>query len=603
MLATIFLLLFIAAVVSSLFSIHSIRSNFETFESTSNFTTKIDSIENDINLVRQNVLSFAFTGNESAADQARERADQVSESIEQVVSMSDDEEVDYHLTKMRIHLETYLSNFDTVEAERKIRNDLVQKGIVDESAKIQSCLDEIQSAKTEDSYSIGSVDLNVIKQNVLLAEVSALRFLDDPDSTQVREVQSRLAQAIKTISESGTGQPLQEKEIKLVELLESFEQNFLRTVQATRGYLYLVNVVMAGEAVEFSYQSRRINEISKKRLATIAQQTSNSTRLASNVALVSAVTAIAISILVSVAMVRMIVVPIGHITNTLSALSRDERIDQIPGIDRRDEIGDMAKAANVFREKNLQTENLLEETRVLAEKLDVQAKQLAQSNEELDSFAYVASHDLKSPLRAIDNLSKWIHADANDVLPEESCEHLQEMRKRVKRMDQLLNDLLTYSRAKQRGSDVEEIDIAKLVCESRDLINWPDDMQLDIAPELPVMNSLRLPLERIFQNLMTNATKYRREANAQVEISSRDLGREFEFSVADNGPGIAPEFHTKIFEMFKRLHRQNEVDGSGMGLALVKRLVESMGGTIRVQSDEGQGACFIFTVPKELPEL
>ena len=492
LLATIFLLLFIAAIVSSLSSIYRIRSNFETFETTSNFATKIDSIENDINLVRQNVLSFAFTGNESAADQARERAEQVSESIEQVVSMSDDDEIDYHLTKMRVHLETYLSNFDTVEAERKIRNDLVQKVIVDESEKIRSCLDEIQSVKTAESYSIGNVDLNTIQQNVLLAEVSALRFLDDPDSTQVREVQSRLAQAIKTIGESGSGQPLQENEIKLVELLESFEQNFLRTVQATRGYLYLVNVVMAGEALEFSYQSRRINEISKKRLAKIAQQTSDNTRIASNVALVSAVTAIAISILVSVAMVRMIVVPIGHITNTLSALSRDEKIDQIPGIDRRDEIGDMAKAANVFREKNLQTENLLEETRVLAEKLDIQAKQLAQSNEELDSFAYVASHDLKSPLRAIDNLSKWIYADANDVLPEESREHLQEMRKRVKRMDQLLNDLLTYSRAKQRGSDIEEIDMGKIVGESKELINWPEDMQLVIATDLPVIEFIAI---------------------------------------------------------------------------------------------------------------
>lgn len=598
MLAAGFLILFTIVIASNLIGINKIRSNFETFESTSVFAAKIDSIKNNINLIRQHVLSFAFAGNEAAAVQARELGKELRQQIKQVIADSEDEEIDYHLEKMNSHLNSYLDNFETVIVERKLRNELVQQ-IVRESKNIEQLLDEMNASN---AYTVDKVDAENIRRNVLRAEISALEFVDDPDATQVREVQEQLNQATSALNSTMQGDELNEKELQLVAMLGHFEQDFIRVVQATRGYLYLVNVVMTGEAVEFSYQSERINQISNHRLQETARLSSSNTALASNIALASAIGAIVISMLVSVTLVRMLVLPIGRITNTLTALSRDEKIDQIPGMERQDEIGDMAKAANVFREKNLQTEVLLEETRMLAKKLDIQAKQLAQSNEELDSFAYVASHDLKSPLRAIDNLSKWIYADAMEVLPEDSRENLQEMRVRVKRMERLLDDLLTYSRAKQDSGDIEKIDTEQIVWQSQQLIDWPADMTLCIDNELPTIHSFRLPLERIFQNLMTNATKYRTDCDSKVVVSCTDLGDSFQFSVADNGPGIASEFHTKIFEMFKRLHSQSEVDGSGMGLALVKRLVETMGGTIRVESEVDQGANFIFTIPKNIQD-
>ena len=594
MLAAGFLILFTIVIASNLVGINKIRSNFETFESTSVFAAKIDSIKNNINLIRQHVLSFAFTGNEAAAIQARELGKELRQQIRQVIAESEDDEIDYHLEKMNSHLNSYLENFETVIVERKLRNELVQQ-IVQESKNIEQLLDEMNASN---AYTVDTVDAENIRRNVLRAEISALEFVDDPDATQVREVQEQLKQATSAFNSTMQGDELNEKELQLVAMLGHFEQDFIRVVQATRGYLYLVNVVMTGEAVEFSYQSERINQVSNHRLEQSARLSSSNTALASNIALASAIGAIVISMLVSVTLVRMLVLPIGRITNTLTALSRDEKIDQIPGMERRDEIGDMARAANVFREKNRQTEVLLEETRMLAKKLDIQAKQLAQSNEELDSFAYVASHDLKSPLRAIDNLSKWIYADAKDVLPEDSRENLQEMRVRVKRMERLLDDLLTYSRAKQDSGNVEEIDTAQIVWQSQQLIDWPADMTLCIDNELPTIHSFRLPLERIFQNLLTNATKYRVDRDAKVVVSCTDLGDSYQFSVADNGPGIAPKFHSKIFEMFRRLHSQSEVDGSGMGLALVKRLVEAMGGNIRVESEVDHGANFIFTVPK-----
>ncbi|MDQ8022789.1 MAG: PAS domain S-box protein [Moraxellaceae bacterium] len=227
--------------------------------------------------------------------------------------------------------------------------------------------------------------------------------------------------------------------------------------------------------------------------------------------------------------------------------------------------------------------------------------ELARSNRDLDDFAYVASHDLKAPLRAVDNLSSWIEKDAAGVLPEKSQRHLQLLRSRVRRMDRLLDDLLQYARAGQPEGAAEEVDLRELVRELRDLLGPPPGFRLDVVGELPTLRAYRAPLQVVLLNLVSNAFKHHDREQGCVEISVRDQGSHIEVDVCDDGPGVAPEHHERIFGMFQTLRPRDEVEGSGMGLAIVKRTVESHGGSVGVESWSGRGACFRFTWRKLTP--
>jgi PAS domain S-box-containing protein len=235
----------------------------------------------------------------------------------------------------------------------------------------------------------------------------------------------------------------------------------------------------------------------------------------------------------------------------------------------------------------------------LEERVAERTAELQRSNRELDRFAYVASHDLKAPLRAIDNLSKWIEADAQDVLPLPSREHLVKLRGRVQRMERLLDDLLAFSRAGRIQHAPERINSAALVRSVFDLLSPPADFRLLVDDDMPNMVTQRVPLETVLRNLLGNAIKHHNRPDGSIRVTARDLGDMVEFCVVDDGPGIAANFHERIFELFQTLQPRDQVEGSGMGLAIVKKTVESMGGVICVDSDVGKGATFRFTWPQK----
>jgi signal transduction histidine kinase len=234
----------------------------------------------------------------------------------------------------------------------------------------------------------------------------------------------------------------------------------------------------------------------------------------------------------------------------------------------------------------------------LEQRVDERTVELERSNRELDQFAYVASHDLKAPLRGIGQLADWISEDASEVLPASSKEHLAKLHGRVGRMDTLLNDLLAYSRAGRRRHTPEEVDCKTFIHNVVDILTPPPGFVIHVPDTLPVVTVERIPLESVFRNIIGNAIKHHhRPAEGRVEIRAQIHDKFVEFVVSDNGPGIEPRFHQRIFEIFHTLQPRDQVEGSGIGLAMVKKLVESRGGTIAVQSDVGQGATFRFTWP------
>ena len=234
------------------------------------------------------------------------------------------------------------------------------------------------------------------------------------------------------------------------------------------------------------------------------------------------------------------------------------------------------------------------QVRARADELGRLARALEISNRELDSFAYAASHDLRAPLRGIANLAHWIEEDlASQGMREETREMLQLMRTRMHRMESLIEGLLEYSRAGRTRQRPENVDSARLVAEIVDLLAPPEGVAIS-APDVPTFRTERLPLQQVLQNLISNAIKHAHRDDPRITITARDAGDFYEFAVSDNGAGIEPRYHDRIWGIFQTLEARDKVEGTGIGLALVKKVVESQGGRAWVESEPGQGATFKF---------
>ena len=219
--------------------------------------------------------------------------------------------------------------------------------------------------------------------------------------------------------------------------------------------------------------------------------------------------------------------------------------------------------------------------------------------EELEQFAYVTSHDLKAPLRAIRNLADWIAEDLQSKLDNQTRERLTLMSDRVSRMQALVEGLLDYCRVGRDKENQEKVDSRVLVADTIDLLSPPSGFLIDVARDMPTLFTNRLELGQVFANLIGNAIKHHGSNNGHISIGVRDTGRFFEFTIADDGPGIAPEYHQKIFLMFQVLSVKDDRSDTGIGLALVKKIVQEQGGSISLESREGEGANFRFTWPKD----
>jgi PAS domain S-box-containing protein len=240
---------------------------------------------------------------------------------------------------------------------------------------------------------------------------------------------------------------------------------------------------------------------------------------------------------------------------------------------------------------------------IVAEAHDITERNRTQSdlearNQELDSFVHVVSHDLKAPLRAVSNLSQWIEEDLAGSLTDANQQQMNLLRARLNQMSATIDGLLDYAKIGRTAESIEPVAVAELVAQTIETLAPPPTFQIAIAKNLPILNTKRLLLTQVFANLIGNAIKHHDRIDGALHIGIAECSDVYEFAIADDGAGIQPEYHDTIFTIFQAVNPQNRSDSTGIGLAIVKKIVEAEGGKIWLESQLGKGTTFYFTWPK-----
>ena len=222
---------------------------------------------------------------------------------------------------------------------------------------------------------------------------------------------------------------------------------------------------------------------------------------------------------------------------------------------------------------------------------------LEMTNKELNQFSYVTSHDLKAPLRSLSSLIAFTKNELNGQMNETAQEYFEMMESRISRMENLIEGILEYSRVGKKNTQKTDVNLNEVLEEVIDLVAPPEHFNLKVQEELPTLFANEVRMQQVFQNLIGNAIKYCDKDVVEVEIAVEKTDDHYMFSVKDNGAGIEEEYYDKIFEVFQTLNPRDEVEASGIGLSITKKIVEDLGGKIWLNSEPGVGTTFYFTVP------
>lgn len=584
------------------FGTYQLNESSTAMRRVSEIDAAVGEINRKVTELQLRVSRYMATGHDSLRHDIIQLNDSLIDEINKRATNQMDPEMLDLFVRMSERLPDYRTHFSSVIKERGLRADLVQKQLPAQAEVIQEQLQKIadQNSTSQQQAPADSDIVLLCKSRFLEAERLLLRYYVTADASFVKDALEEISSAIDSLDPLEERSETRSLRLQMIQELREYRRLGVRAVQATRSYLYLVNVVMAGEASEVTYFSSRLRSLSQSRRDQISEAMAITTTNVRRITGIGICIAVALGIFIASRLGALILKPVTTLTETFRQLAAGQTVVAIPETERRDEIGDMALAAEVFRQRNVEQRQLLEKAESLATELAVKAGELQATNAELDSFAYVASHDLKSPLRGIRQLAAWIEEDAGHLLPKESVKHFQAMQSRVQRMENLLEDLLNFSRIGRGQSHSEVVDMNDLMTGIVEMMDNPHQVQVSVPKPLPTLKTVRIPLEQVFLNLIGNAIQYNdKQNNGLIQILWEQEADKYLFHIRDNGPGIEPQHHERVFQLYQRVGH-TDVDGSGMGLAIVKKQVESHLGSIHLDSNPDGGVTFTVAWPATL---
>lgn len=580
-----------------------IRDYFADFNRSSEDATLMLAIDNSVIKLQRQILIFSQARNVSAITQIRELYNSSLSEIEILKERHDffEKNDKKMLDNLYSSVVSFGENIQALE-EQRIHSDSMYAQLQALYSVIYNITDQsLSSAQIRKDTEVSTL-IHQAQRSFSRAETLGVNYLHKHKFEDKKQADNRLNQALYFIRQAqmlSTVPSSGDQLTHVITMLEKVKTVSFQTMQADRNYMFLVNIVISGEIAVFRDLSTQLTDRFIDRQQQIFSTTIKSLNWSQIATLSIAIFSAILAFIFAVIIGRSISGPIQKITKTFTELAKGVSLHSIPEMNRGDEIGELASAANVFRETNEKTQRLLKQSKLLAEDLEKGKQSLQKSNDELDNFAYVASHDLKAPLRAIDNLAQWIKEDCAEILPDESKDHLEKLQGRILRMENLLGELLRYSRVGRVEVKTETLNIRSVIDEAVELSNKPASFVFHIPENLPTVSVCVAPLVQVIQNLLTNAIKYNDKKQGVLFITIDDRSNSFlQFTVADNGPGIEKKYHERIFLMFQTLQARDVIEASGMGLAIVKKVVETEGGTVRIESALGEGSAFIFTWPK-----
>ena len=543
-------------------------------------------------------LTYTHEGHRSAADQVTHSYQNLMQQIDHTLQ-HDSPPVKTILATIKRRLESYYVAFLQLRQQRDLRQQLINVEFRKNANNVEALINQL----LEDSSNSLAVQLEFksILNTLLLVEKNVFRYLDSLNASYITAAKHSLNQVVDRLHALNESENSSNSTIhQALHKLDQYQQSYIEAVQHTRGYLYLINVVMAAEAYEINFQSKKLSTLITNEMRSKEEAIHNSQTEALNILVISASLLLGLLIALSYCVGQSISIPIMRLTETFRQLTNGSGNAKIFNYPVVDEISELSQAAAAFRDKNTQTEKLLTRSIQLAQALEKNRIALERSNDELEQFVYTVSHDLKAPLVTSMGFIGIIRKLADQGKYDQAIQKLDKVTLSIERMGQLTNDLLELSRIGRIDVDMKKIDLYILLqqlAQSQQEQLQSAGLQFIVQRQLPVIVGNESRILQLFENILSNAIKYVRnsEQAPMLEIGSVADQNHHLIYCKDNGPGIELAFQQKVFALFHRLDTQPE--GTGIGLTIAKKVMRSHGGDIWIESSGGKGTIFWLKFP------